>query len=157
MGGELSEHKGPRPVAWEGWHAVVAGEPPRGGRAGMVDVQEFDGDEPRCDYAMAPDEAERHALALIMAAAVARGERGHTAALSRVAAVLDASRPMAEAYRQSLNAINHHLGEPVAELVTLPPHVADVVAERDRLRVGLERAIALARGRVADAEAPDAD
>lgn len=90
----MSNANGPRPVAWEGWHATITGEPPRGGRPGVVDVQEHEENgEPARDYTTTPDEAERHGIALIMAAAVARGEQGHTAALNRVAKGLGSPEP----------------------------------------------------------------
>ena len=89
----MSEPKGPRPLAWEGWHADVKGVRTRRGRVGFVDVQEYEddgdgGEMAERHYTMTPDEAEKHGHALIMAAAVARGEQGHTAALNRVAVAL---------------------------------------------------------------------
>ena len=146
----MSEHKGPRPVAWEGWHAAIGGD-----YGGFVSVQEFEdradgGEVPGRGYSMRPREAEKHGCALIMAAAVARGEQGHTAALNRVARVLGYAPAgddsdlrvlcdeWADMAQRIAGMVEAQLGVPLPR--SLPPAVRTVVAERDAAREALAAA-----------------
>ena len=78
-------------AAWElDGRVRVEGNPPRGGRDGVVCVVERHREDPRedVDFELPPESAEARAVAYLKAAAVARGERGYTAALNRVTAAL---------------------------------------------------------------------
>lgn len=82
---------GVQEAAWElGSGVRVEGNPPWGGRDGVVCVVERSTDGPHAyhDFELQPESAEARAVALLKAAAVARGERGLTAALNRVTAAL---------------------------------------------------------------------
>lgn len=83
-------------AAWELVGGVrVEGNPPWGGRDGMVCVVErgTDGPHDYQDFELPPEMAEARAVAYLKAAAVARGERGLTAALNRVTAALGSPEP----------------------------------------------------------------
>jgi len=82
---------GVQEAAWElGGGVRVEGNPPWGGRDGVVCVVERSTDGPHAyhDFELQPESAEARAVALLKAAAVARGEHGHTAALNRVVVAL---------------------------------------------------------------------
>ena len=83
-------------AAWELVGGVrVEGNPPWGGRDGVVCVVErgTDGPHDYQDFELPPEMAEARAVAYLKAAAVARGERGLTAALNRVTAALGSPEP----------------------------------------------------------------
>lgn len=78
-------------AAWELDGGVrVEGNPPWGRRDGVVCVVERGTDGPHSyhDFELPPESAEARAVAYLKAAAVARGERGLTAALNRAAQAL---------------------------------------------------------------------
>ena len=87
---------GVQEAAWElGGGVRVEGNPPWGGRDGMVCVVErgTNGPHDYQDFEIPPEMAEARAVAYLKAAAVARGERGLTAALNRVTAALGSPEP----------------------------------------------------------------
>ena len=87
---------GAQEAAWElGSGVRVEGNPPWGGRDGVVCVVERSTDGPHAyhDFELQPESAEARAVALLKAAAVARGEHGHTAALNRVVVALGSPEP----------------------------------------------------------------
>ena len=87
---------GVQEAAWElGSGVRVEGNPPWGGRDGVVCVVERSTDGPHAyhDFELQPESAEARAVALLKAAAVARGESKATAALNRVVVALGSPEP----------------------------------------------------------------
>ena len=144
----MSEHKGPRPCEW----FAPLGD-------GHMRVGAYINDTPPLVTVDAGDasleieacEANALGLMLIMAAAVARGEQGHAAALNRVAVALGAQfdrltspspgdlrvlcDEWADMAQRIAGMVEAQLGVPLPR--SLPPAVRTVVAERDTARAAL--------------------
>lgn len=144
----MSEHKGPRPCEW----FAPLGD-------GHMRVGAYINDTPPLVTVDAGDasleieacEANALGLMLIMAAAVARGEQGHAAALNRVAVALGAQfdrltspspgdlrvlcDEWADMAQRIAGMVEAQLGVPLHR--SLPPAVRTVVAERDTARAAL--------------------
>ena len=134
-------------AAWELVGGVrVEGTPPWGGRDGMVCVVErgTDGPHDYQDFELPPEMAEARAVAYLKAAAVARGERGLTAALNRVTAALGSPEPQRAAVPD--------VGRMVQQMRDAL-HMADdapwglLVGTASRLRVDLSEARAALSGK----------